>query len=467
MSGRCLKLAAALPALALCACSLAPPYVQPVLPVPSSWPIGDAYLTQSEASLPVVSYKDIFRDPRLQSLIEQALANNRDVRQALANVEAARAQVTVVRANQFPDVTVDGSAGRTVLSKGANGSDFTLEGGVSSFELDLFGRLRNATVAQRDTALGTEAAARTVRLTLVADLATAWATYASDKDLLSIARETVASAQSSLTLQQARLRGGVAPRTDVRSAEQVLETARGDVAARTAAMAKDIDQMRLLVGAEFDRALLPDGIDAVNQGLGTIPAGTTTQVLLRRPDVVEAEYTLRADDADIGVARAELFPTISLSALVGLASGGLSSLFSGSALSGTGSVAGSWSIFNAGGKRAAVTAAKANRDAVLAAYEKAIQTAFQETADALADQGTLGERLRAARAYTAAAVDSAQLTQASYREGISSAIDNLEAQRSAYAARQSEIAVRLTVATNRITLYQVLGGDQSTALAQR
>lgn len=454
----------ALPALALGACSLAPKYVAPVPPVPVSWPVGDAYLAQSEAALPVVSYTEIFRDPRLQALVEQALANNRDLRVAAANVSAARAQVRVVRANQFPELGVSGDATYTHREDGTgSGASYSLQGGVSSFELDLFGKLANATQSQRDTALGTEAAARTVRLGLVADLALAWATYGADRDLLAIAEATATNAEDSVRLTTARLRGGIAPRTDVRQAEQVLETARSDVATQKTALAQDVNAIRLLVGTEVDPALLPDGIAQVNQSLAVLPAGTSSQVLLRRPDVVEAEYALRAANADIGVARAELFPSISLTGLLGLASDALGSLFSSGAFSATGGAGASWSIFNAGGKQANVDVAKAQRDAALATYEKAIQTAFREVSDALADQGTLAERLRSAGATTAAAQDTARLTEATYRQGIASSLDNLDAQRSLYAARKAEVAVRLQAAANRVTLYRVLGGDQATA----
>lgn len=454
-----------LPAIALGACSMAPKYVQPAAPVPTSWPVGDSYLTQSEAALPLVSYKDIFRDARLQSLVEQALVNNRDLRVAAANVAAARAQVRVTRANQFPAVGISGSAtdSETGGGFGRNGMNYSLQGGISSFELDLFGRLANATQSQRDTALATEASARTVRLGLVADLAQAWATYAADADLLKVAQNTAANAKDSVRLSSARLKGGIAARTELRQAEQVLETANGDVASHTAALAQDVNAIRLLVGADFDTALLPAGIDEVNASLGELPAGTSTQVLLRRPDVVQAEYQLRAANADIGVARAQLFPTISLSALIGFASQSLSSLFDAASRTTTLGADGSWSVFNAGGRSANVQVTKAQRDAALATYEKAIQSAFQETADALADQGTLAERLRAASAFTNAAQDTATLTEATYRRGIVSSLDNLDAQRSLYSARQAEIAVRLAQANNRITLYRVLGGDQATA----
>jgi efflux transporter, outer membrane factor (OMF) lipoprotein, NodT family len=453
-------------------CSMAPKYVAPAPPVPESWPVGDAYLVQSEAGLPIVSYKDIFEDPGLQVLIEQALVNNRDLRIAAANVAAARAQTRVVRAAQLPEVGVSASAAHTergggnqaVLQRG--GWTYNVQGGISSFELDLFGRLANATQSQRNTALATEASARTVRLSLVADLALAWATYAADNDLLEVAQSTAANAEESLRLITARLRGGVAPRTDLRQAEQVLETARGDVAVQRAALAQDINAIRLLVGADFDKTLLPQSTVRVNDTLGVLPAGTSSQVLLRRPDVIAAEYDLKAANADIGVARAQLFPTLSLTGLLGFASTSLSTLLKDDSFTASKRGDASWSIFNAGGRSASVEVAKAQRDAALAAYEGAIQTAFREVSDALADQGTLAERLRATTAFTSSAQDAARLTEATYRQGIASSLDNLDAQRSLYTARRSEVVVRLQVAANRITLYRVLGGDQTSPVQE-
>ena len=462
-------LAGTLPALALGACSLAPKYAPPTPPVPGSWPVGDAYLVQTPADLPLVAYTEIFRDPRLQALIEQALANNRDLRLAAANIEAARAQIRVIRADQFPAVGLSGSAtdAETGGGFGLNGWSFSLGGGISSFELDLFGRLANATRAQRAAALSTEAAARTVRLGVVADVAQAWANYAADSELLRIAENTAANAEENVRLSQARLRGGIAARTELRQAQLVLETARSDLAAQKTALAQDINALRLLVGADFDQGLLATSIEAVNGTLGDVPPGTDTRVLLRRPDVLSAEYDLRAANADIGVARAQLFPTISLSALIGFASTSLSTLFDSASETTTLSGSTRWSIFNAGGAKASVAVAKAQRDAALAAYEKAIQTAFSEASNALATQGTLGERMRSAQAYTEASRDNARLVEATYRAGIASSLDNLDAQRSLYAARQAEIAVRLAAATNRITLYRVLGGDQASPSAAR
>lgn len=448
-------------ALALGACSLAPHYVQPALPVAPSWPVGDSYLAQSEAGLPVVSYREIFRDPRLQTLVEQALVNNRDIREAAANLAAARAQVRVTRANQFPEVTTNGSA--TINSNRPN--SYSVDLGVSSFELDLFGRLANATAADRNRALSTEAAARTVRLGLVADLAQAWADYAANKELLAIAQNTATNAQRSVTLTRARLQGGIAPRTDLSQALQILSTAQGDVALRTTALAQDENLIRLLLGRPLDPALLPNSLTEVTSTIATLPAGTSSEVLLRRPDVVEAEYLLRAADADIGVARAELFPRISLTGLLGFASSALGSLFSSGAFNASAGADVSYSIFNAGGRRANVAVTEAQRNAALARYEKAIQTAFREVSDALAEQGTIAERVRAARANTAAAADVARLTEALYRGGVQNFLANLDAQRSFYAAQQSEVNVRLALVNNRIALYRALGGDQATATA--
>ncbi|MGN6496184.1 MAG: efflux transporter outer membrane subunit [Tsuneonella sp.] len=456
---------AALSLLALAACSLAPATELPPPPVPSSWPVGDAYLAQSEAGLPIVSYREVFTDPRLQQIVETALANNRDLRIAAANRAAARAQVRVVRSKQLPQVGVTG--GVTASRGGSNnggGSDtsvlFSTQAGVSSYEVDLFGKLANATAAQRDQALATEAAARTVRLGLVADIASTWATYAADRNLLAIAEATAANAHESVRLTNARLKGGIAPRTDLAQAQQVLASAEQSIAEQTTALAQDRNLLRLLVGADVDPALLPEGLDEIAPRYVALPAGLSSDVLLRRPDVIEAEYQLRAANADIGVGRAQLLPSLSHTGLLGLASHPLADLLTPGAVPFTAGADVGYSIFDAGGRRANVAVTEAQRDAALAAYEKAIQTAFRETADALADQGTLGDRQRAARDNTAAAETSARLTDARYRGGIDSFLDSLIAQRSLFAARQQLVSVELAEVLNRVALYRVLGGDQ-------
>lgn len=452
--------------LVLTGCSLAPKTVLPTPPVPQSWPIGDAYLLQSEAALPILSYKSVFTDPRLQALTDQALVNNRDLRVAYANVAAARAQARVTRAGQFPALGISGATGYSDGGGNGNGggggngsSDFSLRGGVTAFELDLFGRLANATEADRNRALATEAGARTVRLALIANLANAWALYGADRDLLAIAQDTATNARENVRLTRARLDGGVAPRTDLRQAEQILATAEDAIAQQKTALAQDENLIRLLTGGDVDHALLPAGLADVKPAIVALPAGVRSEVLLRRPDVIEAEYGLRAANADIGVARARLFPSISLTGLLGFASDALSSLFdSGSfAWSAGGDV--TVPIFDAGGRRAGVAVSQAQRNAALAGYEGTIQIAFREVADALAVQGTIAERARASAANTEAAADTAMLTEARYRGGIDSFLASLDAQRSLYAARRSEITTQLLLVQTRIALFRALGGD--------
>lgn len=479
------KIALFLAMTSLGACSLAPHYVRPELPVPPSWPVGDSYLAQSEAALPSITYRDIFRDPRLRQIIEQALVNNRDLRVAAANIAVARATYHIQRAELLPEVDAtagyrlssstsqtnasgngtgsgsgSGTNAGTVTTRTTSGS-FSADIGITSFEIDLFGRIRSLTAAAQDRYFETEAAARATRLTMVGDIATAWLTYASDKSLLKIAQETADSAGRSVKLTQARLDGGIAPRTDLAQAQIVLTTAQSDLAQQTTLVAQDVNALQLLVGAPIDPALLPASIEEVGKTVAPLPAGLDSSILLRRPDVVQAEYELRATNAEIGAARAALFPKISLTALLGFAAPGLSSLFSSGAFNYSVAPSVNYPIFRAGAGIAGVAQSKAQRDAALATYEKAIQTAFREVSDALARRGTIADQTKASQALEAAAADNYRLSDARYRGGIDTFLADLDAQRSLYTAQRSLVATELTEATNLVSLYRVLGGDAS------
>ena len=438
--------------------SMQPAYVRPGSTVPATWPTGDAYLRQSEAALPAVTYRDIFRDPRLQALIEQALVNNRDLAVAAANIAAAREQVRIQRAHQLPQV--DAAVSATGADSGSDTSA-RYQAGLSlpSFEVDLFGRLRSLTDVQRNRYFATEAAARATRLALVSDIADAWLTYAADSSLLSIAQDTVTSAEKSVKLTRARLEGGIAPRTDLRQAEQVLENAKADAADQRTALAQDVNLLRLLVGAEVAPKLLPASIDQAAPTVAELPAGLDSQILLRRPDVVEAEYELRAANAQIGAARAALFPRISLTGLLGFASSALTGLFSGGSFAWSAGADATYTIFQAGAGRANVRLTEAQKAAAVATYQRAIQQAFREVADALARRGTIGEQLRARQAQREAAADTYLLTEARYRNGIDSFLGSLDAQRSYYSAQRTLVLSRLEAATNLVDLYRSLGGD--------
>jgi len=444
---------------ALAGCSMDPKLEMPVAPVAPSWPVGDAYLKANEATLPTVTYQEIFRDPRLQKLIETALANNRDLRIAAANIAAARAQYRIQRADRIPGL--DAGAGATVSK--ADGGDrqtsFTGSVSIPAFELDLFGRVASLTRAEQDRWFATEAAARATRLTLIGDIASAWLNHAADASLLKVAQDTAANAERSVKLTDMRLKGGIAPRTDLAQAQQTLASAQSDVASQTTALAQDVNALRLLVGAEIDPALLSSAIEEAAPTVAELPAGVDSGVLLRRPDVVQAEYTLRAANAEIGAARAALFPRISLTGLLGFASDALTGLFSGNGFHWSGGATGSYPIFNAGAGRAGVQASEAQRDAALATYEKSIQTAFREVADALARRGTIDDQLKADTANLTAAQDNYRLSEARYRGGIDNFLANLVAQRSYYTAQRGLVNTRLVEATNLVTLYRTLGGD--------
>jgi multidrug efflux system outer membrane protein len=448
-------------ALMLAGCmSMEPAYVRPDAAVPASWPAGDPYLRQAEAQIPAVTYRDIFRDARLQSLIDQGLANNRDLMVAAANIAAARAQHRIQRAELFPEVDAGLGATGTEDDQGNTDGRFTAGLGIPSFELDLFGRIRSLTNAELNRYFASEAAARATRLAMVADIADAWLTYGADASLLIIAEDTAASARRSVALTRARLEGGIAPRTDLRQAEQILHAAEAVLARQRTAMAQDVNLLQLLVGAPIDPGLLPGSIEQAAPTVVALPAGVSSLVLLRRPDVMEAEYRLRAANAEIGAARAALFPNISLTGLLGLASSSLGGLFEGGAFGWSASADATYPIFRAGAGKATVRLTEAQRDAAVASYQKAIQTAFREVNDALARQGTAGEELRARQAQQDSAADNFNLAQARYRAGIDSFLASLDAQRTYYAAQQSLVEMRLEAATNRVNLYRALGGDE-------
>ena len=461
-----MKRGVALLALLATGCaSMEPAAVQPDPAIPASWPMNDPSLIQAETGLPAVTYKQIFLDPRLQTLIAQALANNRDLMIAAANVDAAREQYRIQRANQLP--TVNANAGVSASGEGDNKLSAQLGATVPSFELDFFGRLRSLTHAELERYLATEAGARSTRLTLLAQIADAWLTYAADASLLTVSRETVTSAEKSVHLTRARLEGGIAPRTDVRQAEQVLTQAQSDVAQQTTDVAQDVNALQLLVGATIAPALLPASIDEAEPTIARLPAGVDSYVLLRRPDVIQAEYQLRAANAQIGAARAALFPHITLTGLLGFASTALGGLFTGGAFGASAAASATYTIFNAGAPRANVRFTEAERNAALATYQRTVQTAFREVADALAREATMGIQLDALQRRKAAAADNYLLNEARYREGIDPYLTTLDAQRSYYIAQQQLVNAKLTAARNRVDLYQSLGGDsllQSTAL---
>ncbi len=466
VSLRMRSLVVALSAATLGACSMIPAYERPAAPVPASFPqAAPSEASAAAQQAQAVAWRDYFADARLREVIALALQNNRDLRVAALNIERARAQYGIQRADLFPTITASGGQSAQRVPGDLNSTrestvsrQYSANLGFASYELDFFGRVRSLEEQALQTYLGTEEARRSAQISLVAEVANAWLRLAADRERLALARSTFETRQKSFDLTQRSFDAGAVSALDLRQAETLLQTARADAARYAALVAQDENALALVVGAGVSPALLPQGLDAAIASVAELPAGVPSEVLTRRPDVVQAEYALRAANASIGAARAAFFPSITLTATVGTASASLDGLFE------SGSRA--WSfmpqiripIFEAGRLQASLDVAEIQRDITIAQYEKAIQSAFREVADALADRATLAEQLDARRKLVEATQKSFELSEARYKGGVDSYLNLLDAQRSLYAAELELISVRLSDATNRVALYKALGG---------
>ncbi|PPT26270.1 efflux transporter outer membrane subunit [Xanthomonas arboricola] len=462
----------------LSGCTLMPRYARPDAPVPERFAgtelstastTADAASPEQAIDIANIGWRQVFTDPALQQVIALALDNNRDLRVAALNIEVARAQYRVERAALLPAVQGTGTANnaRTPSELAIPGQPqvfrtYSANIGVSAYELDLFGRVRSLKEQALQQFLSTAEARRSTHISLVAEVATAYLTLAADQQLLQLAQSTLSSQGDSYRLQQRSFELGVASQLSLRQAQTTVESARVDVERYTAQVAQDRNALVLLVGTQVPAELLPqalpDGASVDGNVLASVPAGLPSQLLQRRPDILEAERNLRAANANIGAARAAFFPSISLTASTGSSSSSLSHLFD----SGTRA----WSfvptltlpIFNAGRNRANLDMAKANRDIEVAQYEKAIQSAFREVSDALAQRETLGRQLQAQQALVDATADSYRLSQARFERGVDSYLQALDAQRALYSAQQNLITTQLSRFTNLATFYKAMGG---------
>ncbi len=454
--------------LALSGCTLAPTYVRPAAPVPADLAAVDAAPAAGAATdtLAMPDWQQVFLDPRLRQTIALALQNNRDLRVAVLSIDKARAQYRLQRAAQLPSFDANASMSRSRTSAASNddgvsqvSTSDTLQVGLSSWQLDLFGQLRSLKQEALQNWLSSAENQRNVRLTLVAQVAAAWLTVGADQAQLALAQQTLDSQAQTLQLTERRHSIGSASGLDSAQQQTSVESARVAVASAATQLAQARDALQLLVGAPVDAALLPTA--QAMQGsvaLAPLPAHLSSAVLLQRPDVLAAEHSLQAANADIGAARAAFFPSLSLTASTGRSSDALSTLFSAGSRT--------WSfvpsitapIFHAGALKASLDASKLGKDIAVAQYEKAIQSAFAEVADALATRDHLQAQLTAQQALVDASQRSYTLADARYRAGLDGHLPVLDAQRSLFAAQQALIALRLQDASNRVTLYQVLGG---------
>ena len=473
----CFLVAAA--AALLGACTLEPHYQRPASPVPALE--GG---TAGGAAAADIGWREFFPDPQLQQLIALALDDNRDLRVAALNVQSAQAQYRIQRAQLFP--TIDASATEQVqrtpigvlegqippgvLGGGAaGGSAIALPSGITthtynvgvgftSYELDLFGRIRSLSRAALQQYFSSDETRRSVQLTLVAEVATAYVTVLANQTLLDITRDTLKSQQQSYALTQKLFNGGTSTGFALRQAESTVDTAQANLALYKRQLAQDRDALQLLLGAP-----IPDGIDfsrGLDRGnmIAELEEGIPSDVLVQRPDVLAAEHQLMAANAEIGAARAAFLPSISLTGNFGTESTQLSGLFKGGSQAWAFSPQISVPIFAGGANVANLQATRLARDTAIAQYEKTIQTAFREVADALVARGTLDDQLAAQQALVTASEKAYQLADMRYRGGVDNYLTALVAQVSLYSAQQQLQTVRLTRLQNLVTLYKALGG---------
>lgn len=452
--------------LLLAGCSsLAPRYSRPVPPVPASWPEGETAPPLAGQPAAEIAWQDFFVNPQLKKVIALALENNRDLRIALLNIERARAQYRIQRSELLPnlDATAAGSAQRVPADLSGSGRaaiyhQYSVGLGVSSYELDLFGRVRSLKAEALEQYLATEEARRGVQLSLVSQVATGYLRLAADRERLQLARETLNNQQSAYRLIKSRFDAGVSSALDLHQAQTSVDAAKVDIARFTTLVAQDENALNLVVGAPVAAELLPAALAEQPVALQELAAGLPSEVLLRRPDILQAEHLLKGANANIGAARAAFFPRITLVSSVGTASAELSGLFSGGSQAWNFAPRLTLPIFDAGANRAALEVAQAERKIAVARYEQAIQAAFREVADALAQRKTIDEQTAAQQSLTGATAESYRLSQVRYSKGIDSYLSVLDSQRALYSAQQNLISTRLTRLANLVTLYQVLGG---------
>ena len=465
----------------LSACTMEPHYSRPaaVGPVPATWN-GNAAGKADTASMADTGWRQFFPDPVLQRLIELALANNRDLRVAVLNVQAAQAQYRIQRADLFPTVEASGVEEIERYPAGVIGSSSSTSGssggsstpvpggqtirfyevgiGFTSYEIDLFGKIRSLKHEALEKYFQTAETQRSSQLTLVAEVASAYLAILADESILKVTRDTLDSQTASYKLIKQSLDAGTTTELALKQAATTVDTARANLAEYTRQAAQDRNALMILIGVPIPEDIsFTTDINAENLS-AEVPVGIPSDVLARRPDVLAAEHQLRAANADIGAARAAFFPSILLTAQAGTASTQLSGLFK------TGSGAWTFSpqinlpLFTGGANLANLDLSKIEKNVDVAQYEKALQTAFREVDDALAARNTLDEQLSAQRALLDDSSESYRLAEMRFRNGIDSFLPVLDAQRALYTAQLDVVSLELLRLQNMATLYKALGG---------
>ena len=441
-------------------------YVSPKMPVPAQWPdsaTGQGAAQDAPQALKVY-WREFFMDQRLQSVIELALANNRDLRMAALNIDKVRALYRIQSAELNPTIVASANADAYRMPENLTGNGhpktvavYQVGLGTSSWELDFFGRIRSLKSSALEQFLATLHARSAEQISLVAAVSYSYLALAADRENLKLAESTLAVQQTTYDLIVKTRDLGIGNDLDVRQAESQVEAARVDIARYAGQIALDENALNLIVGSPVAADLLMADLDAAGK-LKDVSAGLLSDVLLRRPDIVSAEHQLLAAQANIGAARAAFFPRIALTVAGGITSSDLGNLFK--------PAAGTWNfapqisipIFDSGSRQARYEASQLDRDLAVADYEKAIQTAFREVSDALSLRTTLAAQQDAAQSLVNTLAEIHRLSKARYEGGIDSYLSVLVAQRSLYAAQQQLVNLRLARLSNLVTLYKVLGG---------
>lgn len=453
----------------LAGCQLAPDHVRPALPTAPAYPVyGDSVVIGQRAA--DIGWRDFFADPRLAELVAAALERNRDLAIAVAQIEEARGIYRIQAADRLPTLGASADVIRSRTSGfGVDGTGAPTAGAttftrysvgvaVSSFELDFWGRVRNLAEAARSEYLATVEAQRAFRLALIRDVASAYFAGREAEERIALAEATVKSRQEGVRVARRRLDAGVTSALDFRQAESLLTQAETDLAGLRLAKAQSDNLLAVLVGGTVPETL-PAALPLAQQKSGpALAEGLPSDLLVARPDILAAEERLRAARANIGAARAAFFPTISLTGALGFASTALGNLFDGDSFN--------WSIgptlglpiFDGGRTRANLTVAQARENIQVATYERTVQGAFREVADALAGRRWLAEQVAAQTRATVAQREIARIARIRYREGVANYLEVLDAERNLFAAEQALIALRRIELDNLVSLYVALGG---------
>lgn len=450
--------------------TMSPKYSQPPAPIPAEWSDNSeskATGAQSYNGIADIPWQQFFLDQKLQKLIELALKNNRDLKMAALAIERSRALFQIQSNDQLPklDANAGASFQRIPEDLSANGQakntqQYNIGLGLASYELDLFGRVRSLKEQALEQYLATEHARAALHISLVSQVAASYLTLAADNERLALAKATLTNQQEAYRLVKSRYDAGISTALVLNQAQTTIDTARVEIARYSTTVKQDANALALVLGSPVPPELWPGSLSENIAALKDVPAGLSSSVLLNRPDILQAESLLKSAYANIGAAEAAFFPRISLVSSIGFGSDELLGLFKGGSFAWSFAPRISLPIFDGGSNRSNLKVSEVDRDMAVARYEKAIQTAFREVADALSQRSTIDEQLSAQQSLADVSAQNHKLSQARFHNGVDNYLQVLDAQRSLYGAQQNLIAVRLTRLTNLVTLYKVLGGGK-------